>query len=99
MGSEGLEDVRHHTVVTSQHGWLKAWNKYRGIALNAEGRCDVRHGRLILTPDGIGKQNGLIFMSSLIRLITHVMHCHSNAFASSAKSWITSFKFSFAIVH
>ena len=57
MGSEGLEDIRRHTVVTSQNGWLKAWNKYRWIALDGEDRCDVRHGRLIITPDGIGKNS------------------------------------------
>ena len=85
MGNEGLDDIRRHTVVTSPNGWLKAWNKYRGIALNTEGWCDVRHGRLI--------------MSSLIRLIPHVIHCHSDACASSAKYWITSSKFSLAIVH
>ena len=88
--------IRRHTVVTSQHGWLNAWNKYLGIALNGEGWCVVRHGRLIITPDGIGNQNSLISMSSLIRLIPHIIHCHSNAFASSAKSWITSFNSSLA---
>ncbi len=82
MGSEGLEDIGRHTVIglTSQNGWLKAC---RGIALDGEDWCDVRHGRLIITPDGIGKQNSLIFVSSLI---PRVLHCHSNAFASSAKS-------------
>ena len=44
MGSEGLEDIRRHAVVTSQHGWLKAWNKYRGIARDGEDWCDVGHG-------------------------------------------------------
>ena len=35
MGSEGMEDIGlgRHTLVTSQNEWLKAWNKYRGIAL------------------------------------------------------------------
>ena len=54
-GSEELGDIRRHTVVTSlclQNGWLKAWNKYRGIALDGEDWCDMRHGRLIITPDG-----------------------------------------------
>ena len=37
MGSEGMEDIRRHTVVTSQNGWLKAWNKYRWISLDGEG--------------------------------------------------------------
>ena len=47
MGSEGLEDTRCHTVglVTSQNGWLKARNKYRGIALDGEDVCDVGHDR------------------------------------------------------
>ena len=45
------------------------------------------------------EEHSLIFMSSLIRLIPLAIDCHSNAFASSAKSWITSSKFSFAIVH
>ena len=36
MGSDGVEDLRCHTVVTSQNGWLKAWNKSRGIALDGE---------------------------------------------------------------
>ena len=65
MGSEGLEDIRRHTVVTSQNGRLKAWNKYHGIALNGEGWYDVRLGRLIITPDGIGKHNSLIFSCHL----------------------------------
>ena len=52
MGREGLEDIRRHiesTVAASQDGWLKAWNKSRGIALDEEDRCGVRHGRLIIT--------------------------------------------------
>ena len=44
MGSEGLEDIRRHTIVTSHNGWLVAWNKYRGIELDGEYWCDVRHG-------------------------------------------------------
>ena len=27
-----------------------------GIALDGEDWCDVRHGRLIITPDGTGKE-------------------------------------------
>ena len=59
MRSEGMEDMIRHTVglVTSQNGWLKARNKYRGIALSGEDWCDVWHGRLIITPDGIGNNN------------------------------------------
>ena len=62
MGSEGVEDIRRHTVITSQNGWLKAWNKYkyRGIALDGEYRCYVRHGRLTITPDGIGKRKNIV---------------------------------------
>ena len=52
MGSECLEDIIHHTVVTSQNGWLRTWNKYRGIAPDGEDWCDMRHGRQIVTPDG-----------------------------------------------
>ena len=44
-----------HIAVTSQNGWLKAW-KSRGIALDGKDSCDVRHGRLIITPDGNAKE-------------------------------------------
>ena len=91
---------RHKTSysTTSQNGWQKAGNTYCGIALDGGDWCGVRHGRLIITLDGIGKKKNivLILMSSLIR---HVITCHSNAFASWAKSWITSSNFSYAIVH
>ena len=62
MGSEGLEDVRRHTVVTSQNGSLKAWNKSHGIGLDGEDRCDVglRHGRLVITPGGIRKRKNIV---------------------------------------
>ena len=55
MGSERLEDITRHTVPGSDitNGWLKAWNKYRGIALDAEDLFDVQLGRLIITPDVI----------------------------------------------
>ena len=102
MGSEGYEDIGHHTAVTSQDGWLKAWNKYCGIALDGEDWCEVQHGRLTITPDGTGKKKNIVqltFMTSLTRLIPRVINCHSNAFASSAKTWTTSFNFSFTIVH
>ena len=64
MGSEGSEDIKRHTIVSSQNGLLKAWNKYCGIALDGEDWCHVRHGRLIITPDGIGKKKNtvMIFM-------------------------------------
>ena len=60
MGREGLEDIIRHTVVTSQNGWLKTWNKSRWIALGGENRCDVRHGWLIITPDGIRKNKNIV---------------------------------------
>ena len=60
--SARLQTLGRHTVVglPSQHEWLKAWNKYRGIALDGEDWCDVRHGRLIVTPDGIGKKKNIV---------------------------------------
>ena len=60
MGNEGVEDQRRHTAVTSQHGRLKARSESRGkhgIALDGEDRYDVRHGRLIITPDGTAKED------------------------------------------
>ena len=39
MGSVGVEDIRRHTVATSQNGCLKAWHKSigtRGITLDGE---------------------------------------------------------------
>ena len=58
MGREGLEYIIHHTVVTSHNGWLITGNTYRGIVLDGEDWCDVRHGRLIITPDG--KKNTIV---------------------------------------
>ena len=55
-----MEDQRRHTAVTSQNGCLKAWSKphgTHGIALDGEDWYDVRHGRLIITPDGTAKEN------------------------------------------
>ena len=57
-GKRRLADKSRHTVVTSlcsQNGWLKAWNKYCGIAVDGEEWCDVRHGRLIVAPGGMVK--------------------------------------------
>ena len=34
MGSDGVEDLRHHTVVTSRNGRADVWKKSRGIALD-----------------------------------------------------------------
>ena len=45
MGSEGVEDQRRHTALTSQNGRLDGEDWY-----------DVRHGRLIITPDGTAKE-------------------------------------------
>ena len=59
MGSEGVEDQRRHTAVTSQNGRLKAWSesqeKHR-IVLDGEDWCDARYRRLIITPDGTAKE-------------------------------------------
>ena len=59
MGNEGVEDQRRHsTAVTSQNGCLKAWSESwgkHGIALD-EDWYDVRHGQLIITPDGTAKE-------------------------------------------
>ena len=55
MRSECVEDCRCHTVITSHNGCLKAWSESRGkhgIALDGEDWYHVRHGRLIITPDG-----------------------------------------------
>ena len=60
MGSEGFDDIRRHAVKTSRNGWLKAWNKYRGIALGGEDRGGVRHGWLIIPSDGIGKKKNIV---------------------------------------
>ena len=59
MGSKGVEDQRRHTAVTSQDGCRKAWSESRGthgIALGGEDWYDVRHRRLIITPDGTAKE-------------------------------------------
>ena len=60
MGSEDVEDQRRHTAVTSQNGRLKARSESRGthgIALDGDDRCDVQHGRLIITPDGTARRS------------------------------------------
>ena len=96
MGNKGFEDILHHTIV----GCLKSWNKYRGIALDGEERCDVQHGWLVssLLLMGYREEEGhsLIFVPSLI---PDVIHYHSNTFGRSATYWVTSYKFSFAKVH
>ena len=59
MGSEGVEDQRRHTALTSHNGCLNAWSESRGthgIALDGENRYDVRFGRLIITPGGTAKE-------------------------------------------
>ena len=59
--SDGLEDLRHPTVATSQNGWLEAWKESggtRGIALDGEKWCEVLHGpALIFIPDGTAKED------------------------------------------
>ena len=60
-----MEDLRRHTIVTSQIGCLKAWHKSpgtRGITLDGEDWCDVQHCRLIITPDGTAKEEELAHM-------------------------------------
>ena len=59
MGSEGVEDLIRHTFTTSHDGCLEAGNTSRGtheIALDGEDRLDGPHGRLIITHDGIAKE-------------------------------------------
>ena len=59
MGSEDVEDQRRHTAVTLQNGCLKAQSESRGkhgITLDGEDWYDVRHVRLIITPDGTAKE-------------------------------------------
>ena len=60
MGSEGLEGIRRHPVVTSHNGWLKAWEN---IVLDGEDWCDVRHGRLIIIPYEIGVKKNTVLSS------------------------------------
>ena len=59
MGSERVEDQRRHRALKSQNGRLKARSesqeKHR-IALDGEDWYDVRHGRLIITPDGTAEE-------------------------------------------
>ena len=54
-----MEDQIRHTAVTSQNGRLKARSesqeKHR-IALDGEDWYDVRHGRLIINPDGTAEE-------------------------------------------
>ena len=47
MGSEGVEDERGHTVVTSENGYPKAWSQSRRthrFVLDGEDWYGVRHG-------------------------------------------------------
>ena len=60
-----VEDQIHHTAVglTSQNGRLKARSESRGkhgIALDGEDWYDVRHWRLIITPDGTAKEERIV---------------------------------------
>ena len=57
MGSDGMEDLRCHTVVTSQNGWLKTWNL---VVLDGEDWYNVRRGRLIIIPDGTEKERTML---------------------------------------
>ena len=70
-GRHCSSDLRCHTLVTSQNGYLKAWNKSRGtrgIVLDGEDWCDVRHGRLIITPDGTTKEIGMVKLCGMVEL-------------------------------
>ena len=56
MESEGVEDQRRHTAITSQNGCLKTWSESRGkhgIALVGEYWYDVR---VIITHDGTAQE-------------------------------------------
>ena len=58
-----MEDQRRHTTATSRNGYMEAWSESRGthgIALNGEDWCDVRDGRLTITPDGTVKEEQLV---------------------------------------
>ena len=62
MGSNGKEDIIHHTVATSQHGCVEVWMKSQGIlgiVLDGENLCGMLHGRLIITPDETRKDEVL----------------------------------------
>ena len=83
MGSEGLEDIIRHTVATSRNGCLKARNKSRvtrGIALDGEYRCDVWHGRLIITPGETEKEEELRFVS--------IAACYHQAPSQTNVAWL-----------
>ena len=74
-----------HTA--SHNGWLNAssrdhagWRRLMWYATRAAGHHSWWDRE---------EQHSFIFMASLIQLISHVINCHSNAFASSVKSWIT----------
>ena len=70
MGTEGVEDQRRHTAVTSQNGCLETWSKSRGkhgIALDGEDWYDVLHEQLIITRDGTAKEVEIITMLSFER--------------------------------
>ena len=63
MGNDGVEDLRHHTVSTSQKGWVREkLRETREIVLGEESWCEVLHGGLIITPDGIAKEESYIPM-------------------------------------
>ena len=73
-GSEGVEDIGRHTVVTSQNGCLIPRSESRGthgIALDGEDWYDLRDERLIITPDGTTKEEILYFPWHIPRLHWH----------------------------
>ena len=79
MGSDGVEDLRHRTVTTSQNGWVEVWTKShgtRGITPCGENWCEVLHGRLIITTDGTVKKQDLfsIFSNAASNTFCHLPH-------------------------
>ena len=45
MGNDGVEDLRHQTVSTSQNGWVKEkLRETRETVLGEESWCEVLHG-------------------------------------------------------
>ena len=60
MGSDGVEDLRRHTVATSQNGWVEVWKKSCGIVLNGENVCEMLHRRLIIIPGGTKKMKNVV---------------------------------------
>ena len=54
-----MEDLIHRTRESSQNGRVEAQNKSRGFAQDGENVCEELHERLIITRDGIAKEEYL----------------------------------------